>query len=166
MPLKRSLAVASAISAAVIFGALAAGAVNGISNDPHNAGEYSPIDPSRSGPNSGQGGADPSSSIDAGNGASSAPDLATASGVASITGPNSSSSSGSGAKPIVKGSTVNGSTVNGSTVNGSAVNGSTPSTTVGAGPVNPPPGPEAPATTTTSFDDHGGNSGGGHGADG
>ena len=160
MPLKRSLAVASAISAAVIFGALAAGAVNGISNDPHNAGEYSPIDPSRSGPNSGQGGADPSSSIDAGNGASSAPDLATASGVASITGPNSSSSSGSGAKPIVKGSTVNGSTVN-----GSAVNGSTPSTTVGAGPVNPPPGPEAPATTTTSFDDHGGNSGGGHGAD-
>ena len=150
MPLKRSLAVASAISAAVIFGALAAGAVNGISNDPHNAGEYSPIDPSRSGPNSGQGGADPSSSIDAGNGASSAPDLATASGVASITGPNSSSSSGSGAKPIVKGSTIN---------------GSTPSSTGGAGPVNPPPGPEAPATTTTSFDDHGGDSGGGHGAD-
>ncbi len=156
MPLKRSLAVASAISAAVILGALAAGAVNGISNYPHNAGEYSAIDPSRSGPNSGQGGADPSSNIDAGNGASSAPDLATASGV-SLT---------SGANPVSRSRTSN-------SAGRPIVNGSSASSSGGAGTANPPPGPEAPvttttsfpATTTTSFDDHGGDGGGGHGSD-
>ncbi|MEI6571651.1 MAG: hypothetical protein WCO36_09505 [Actinomycetes bacterium] len=148
MPFKRSLAIISTISAVVISGVLAAGAVSAIANDAHKAGEYSPIDPSKSGPNSEQGGADPSSTIDGATGASSAPDIATPSGVASITGPNPSSSasnSGSGAKPIVRGSSA--------------------SSTGGAGPVNPSPGSGAPATTTTSFDDHGGGNSGGHGSD-
>lgn len=149
MPMKRSLAVAGAISAVLIFGALAAGAVNGIVNDPHKAGEYSPIDPSRSGPNSEQGGADPSSTIDGATGASSAPDIATPSGVAITTGSNPASSSGSGAKPIVRGPSA--------------------SSTGGVVPENSSPGSGAPATTTTSLDDHGddhgGDNGGGHGSD-
>ncbi|AKL73258.1 hypothetical protein IMCC26256_11966 [Actinobacteria bacterium IMCC26256] len=145
MPMKRLLAVAGAISAVLIFGALAAGAVNGIVNDPHKAGEYSPIDPSRSGPNSEQGGADPSSTIDGATGASSAPDIATPSGVAITTGSNPASSSGSGAKPIVRGPSA--------------------SSTGGVVPENSSPGSGAPATTTTSLDDHGGDNGGGHGSD-
>jgi hypothetical protein len=148
MPFKRSLAVTSTISALVISGVLAAGAVSAIANDTHKPGEYSPVDLSRSGPNSEKGGADPSSTIDGATGASSAPDIATPSGVASITGPNSSSSassSGSGAKPIVRGPSA--------------------SSAGGVVPVNSSPGSGAPATTSTSFDDHGGDSGGGHGSD-
>ncbi|MEI8335444.1 MAG: hypothetical protein WCG37_01080 [Actinomycetes bacterium] len=148
MPLKRSLAVTGAISAVVIFGALAAGAVSGISNDAHKAGEYSPVNPSKSLPNSGQGGADPSSTIDGATGASSAPDLGTPSGITLTTGANpgnSSRTSNSAGKPIVKGSSA--------------------SSSGGAGTVNPPSGSGDTATTSTSFDDHGGGPGGGDGAD-
>lgn len=148
MPFKRPLAIASTISAVVISGALAAGAVGGLANDAQKAGEYGPVDLSKLGPNSGQEGADPSSTIDGATGASSAPDIATPSGVASTTGSNSSSSGGSGAA-ILKGSADTSKT--------------------GAGPENLPvnlgPGSGAPATTTTSFDDHGGENGGGHGSD-
>jgi hypothetical protein len=136
MPLKRSLALGSALSAALIFGALAAGAVSGISDGAHKAGEYSPVDPSRSRANSAELGADPASTIDGGIGDSSLPDLATPTGVVLATGPNNSSSGGSGSKPILNGSNT-------------ASNG-------GGGPLNLAPSSGAPVTTSTSFDDHGG----------
>ncbi len=152
MPFKRPLAIASTISAVVISGALAAGAVGGLANDAPKAGEYGPVDLSKLGPNSRQGGADPSSSVDGATGVSSGPDIGAPSGATLITESNSSSSGGSGAA-ILKGST------------GTSNTGAGP----GNLPVNPSPGSGDPATTTTSFDDHGddhgGENGGGHGSD-
>lgn len=148
MPFKRSLAVASTISALVISGVLVTGAVSAIANDAHKAGEYSPVDLSRSGPNSGQEGARPSSNSDVGTGVSSGPDIGAPSGATLTPGPNSSSSSrsgGSGAKPVVNAPS--------DTSNRDPV------------PVNPSPGSGDPTTTSTSFDDHGGDSDGGHGSD-
>ncbi len=148
MQFKRPLAIASTISAVVISGALAAGAVGGLANDARKAGEYGPVDLSKLGPNSRQGGADPSSSVDGATGVSSSPDLGTPSGATLTPGSNSSSSSrsgGSGAKPVVNAPS--------DTSNRDPV------------PVNPSPGSGDPTTTSTSFDDHDGDSDGGHGSD-
>ena len=152
MQFKRPLALASTISAVVISGALAAGAVGGLANDARKAGEYGPVDLSKLGPNSRQGGADPSSSVDGATGVSSSPDLGTPSGATLTPGSNSSSSSrsgGSGAKPVVNAPS--------DTSNRDPV------------PVDLGPGSGDPTTTSTSFDDHGddhgGENGGGHGSD-